>query len=66
MFSHTLVTALLLFNVWRDACDKIDKSLCPIGRTDAVKPVLDLANNMRMVLVPGMSVILRFVGYKNF
>ena len=45
--------ALLLFNVWRDARVMYDKSFCGYGTVNAVKPVLDLANNMRMVLVPG-------------
>ena len=53
MLSHTLMTVLLVFDVWRDACVRIDEKSCLIGRAQAVKPVLDLANNMRMVLVPG-------------
>ena len=53
MLSHTLMTLLLVFDAWRDACVQIDEKSCLIGRAQAVKPVLDLANNMRMVLVPG-------------
>ena len=47
------MTVLLVFDVWRDVCIRMDEKACIIGRAEAVKPVLDLANNMRMVLVPG-------------
>ena len=53
MWSHTLTTVWVVFDVWRDACIRLDESACFLGRAEAVKPVLDLANNMRMVLVPG-------------
>ena len=58
MLHHTqLLIVLLVFDVWRDGSNKLDKSLCTIGGANAVKPVLDLANNMRMVLVPGKKTL---------
>ena len=53
MLSKWLINVLIVFEVWRDVCIFVDENSCLAWRAEAVKPVLDLANNMRMVLVPG-------------
>ena len=66
MLSHTLMTVLLVFDVWRDACIRLDESACFPGKAEAVKPVLDLANNMRMVLIPGKDNFINGNEYQGF
>ena len=58
MLSEWLINVLIVFEVWRDVCIFVDEKSCLAWRAEAVKPVLDLANNMRMVLVPGKFSIL--------
>ena len=53
MLSKWFINVLIVFEVWKDACINVDEEACLAWRAEAVKPVLDLANNMRMVLVPG-------------
>ena len=52
-----LIFILICCDVWRDIWVRQDVSgFTSIGGVQAVKPILDLANNMRMVLVPGKKV----------
>ena len=54
MVSKGLIFILICFDLWRDIWVRQDVSgFTSIGGVQAVKPILDLANNMRMVLVPG-------------
>ena len=54
MLSKGLVFIFLCCDLWRDIRVRQDGTeFTSIGGVQAVKPVLDLANNMRMVLVPG-------------
>ena len=57
MVSKGLIFFLICCDVWRDVWVRQDVSrLTSIGGVQAVKPILDLANNMRMVLVPGKNI----------
>ena len=57
MVSKGLIFLLICCDVWRDVWVRQDVSgFTSIGGVQAVKPILDLANNMRMVLVPGKKV----------
>ena len=57
MLSKGLIFVFLCCDLWRDIRVKQDvNGFTSIGGVHAVKPVLDLANNMRMVLVPGKKV----------
>ena len=57
MLSKGLILILLGCDVWRDIRVGQDVSgFTSIGGVQAVKPILDLANNMRMVLVPGKNI----------
>ena len=58
MLSKWLISVLIVFEAWKDACINVDEKSCLTWRAEAVKPVLDIANNMRMVLVPGKFFIL--------
>ena len=52
MLSKGLIFIVLCCDLWRGFRVRQD-GFTSIGGVQAVKPVLDLANNMRMVLVPG-------------
>ena len=57
MLSKGLILILLGCDVWRNIRVGRDISgFTSIGGVQAVKPILDLANNMRMVLVPGKNI----------
>ena len=57
MVSKGLIFLLICCDVWRDIRVRQDVSgFTSIGGVHAVKPILDLANNMRMVLVPGKNI----------
>ena len=56
MLSKGLIFIFLCCDLWRDIRVRQDVTgFTSIGGVHAVKPVLDLANNMRMVLVPGKN-----------
>ena len=54
MLSKGLIFIFLCCDLWKDFRVRQDVTEFEIiGGVHAVKPILDLANNMRMVLVPG-------------
>ena len=55
MFCQNFISVVFLLDLWIQTCFRLDVSICSIGKVEAVKPVLDLANNMRLVLVPGKT-----------